>query len=177
MVKLDTPVKFHLDVGGCWFLLFGLLTALFAAALNTMASSAPAKRYWLAGLSLTLLGALGVFGLQDAMSFLIAWEVMSVGGAAMILSENVSQSSGTPMLFMLSLLEVGAVAILLALLLLGNHAGSYTFASLAARQAWPTLGTLIVGLYDPVDLQSGGRPDLRTLSVRAADAPGEKSRR
>ena len=142
----DTPVNFHLDAGGCWLLLFGLTTALFAAALNTTASSRPAKRYWLAGLSLTLLGALGVFGLQDAMSFLIAWEIMSVGGAAMILGENVSQSSGSPMLFMLSLLEVGAVAILLALLLLGNRAGSYAFASLAAPQVWPTSGALIVGL-------------------------------
>lgn len=142
----DTPVKFHLDAGGCWLLLFGLLTALFAAALNTTASSRPAKRYWLAGLSLTLLGALGVFGLQDAMSFLIAWEVMSIGGAVMILGEGVSPSSGRPMLFMLSLLEVGAVAILLALLLLGNHAGSYSFASLTAPQVWPTSGALIVGL-------------------------------
>jgi formate hydrogenlyase subunit 3/multisubunit Na+/H+ antiporter MnhD subunit len=142
----DTPVKFHLDAGGCWLLLFGLLTALFAAALNTTASSRPAKRYWLAGLSLTLLGALGVFGLQDAMSFLIAWEVMSIGGAVMILGEGVSPSSGRPMLFMLSLLEVGAVAILLALLLLGNHAGSYSFASLTAPRVWPTSGALIVGL-------------------------------
>jgi formate hydrogenlyase subunit 3/multisubunit Na+/H+ antiporter MnhD subunit len=142
----DTPVKFHLDAGGCWLLLFGLLTALFAAALNTTAASRSAKRYWLAGLSLTLLGALGVFGLQDAMSFLIAWEVMSVGGAAMILGEGVSQSSGRPMLFMLSLLEVGAVAILLALLLLGSHAGSYAFSNLAASLAGPASDTLIVGL-------------------------------
>ncbi|MGC8550984.1 MAG: proton-conducting transporter membrane subunit [Acidobacteriaceae bacterium] len=142
----DTPVNFHLDAGGCWLLLFGLLTALFAAALSTTASSLPTKRYWLAGLSLTLLGALGVFGLQDAMSFLIAWEVMSIGGAAMILGEGVSQASGRPMLFMLSLLEVGAVAILLALLLLGNHAGSYAFANLAASHVWPTSGTVIVGL-------------------------------
>ena len=143
----DTPVKFHLDAGGCWLLLFGLLPALFAAGLNTTASSESARRYWLAGLSLTLLGSLGVFGLQDAMSFLIAWEVMSIGGAAMILGEGVSQSSGKPMLFMLSLLEVGAVAILLAVLLLGNHAGSPTFASLAATpQVVATLGTFIIGM-------------------------------
>ena len=37
----------------------------------------------------------------------------------MILGEGVSRSAGGPMLFMLALLEVGAVAILLALLLLG----------------------------------------------------------
>lgn len=142
----DTPVQFHLDAGGCWLLMFGLLPALFAAYLSTTASSKLAQKYWLAGLALTLLGTLGVFGLQDAMSFLIAWEVMSIGGAVMILGEGLSQSSGGPMLFMLSLLEVGAVAILLALLLLGSHAGSYAFASLATPQAFSTPRTLILGL-------------------------------
>ena len=38
------------------------------------------------------------------------------------------------MLFMLALLEVGAVAVLLALLLLGSHAGSYAFGSLTNPQ-------------------------------------------
>ena len=51
----DTPVQFHLDAGGSWLLLFGLLPALFAAGLSTTASAKPARRYWLAGLSLTLL--------------------------------------------------------------------------------------------------------------------------
>jgi hydrogenase-4 component B len=127
-------------------LLFGLLPALFAVGLNTTASSQPARRFWLVGLSLTLLGAIGVFGLQDAMSFLIAWEVMSVGGAAMILGEGVSPSPGGPMLFMLALLEVGAVAILLALLLLGTYAGSYVFLSLANPQALLGLRALVIGL-------------------------------
>jgi formate hydrogenlyase subunit 3/multisubunit Na+/H+ antiporter MnhD subunit len=142
----DTLVQFHIDAGGDWLLLFGLLPALIAAALNTSASSKPATRYWLAGLALTLLGALGVFGFQDSMSFLIAWEVMSVGGAAMVLGEGVSPNTGAPMLFMLSLLEVGAVAILLMLLLLGNHAGSCAFAAFASSQSPSTPGTLIVGL-------------------------------
>jgi formate hydrogenlyase subunit 3/multisubunit Na+/H+ antiporter MnhD subunit len=142
----DIPVQFHLDAGGSWLLLFGLLTALFAAGLGTTASAQPARRYWLAGLSLTLLGTLGVFGLQDAMSFLIAWEVMSVGGAVMILGEGVSRSPGGPMLFMLALLEVGAASLLLALLLLGSHAGSYAFASLANPQPLLSIRTLVIGL-------------------------------
>ena len=36
----------------------------------------------------------GVFGLQDAYSFLIAWELMSFGGAVMILSERLSAQVG-----------------------------------------------------------------------------------
>lgn len=142
----DTPVQFQLDRGGSWLLLFGLIPALFASGIGTTASSRSCTRYWLAGLAMTLLGVLGVFGLQDAMSFLIAWEVMSVGGAVMILGERVAENSGGPTLFMLALLEVGAVSVLLALLLLGNHAGSYAFASLAVTQTWSTGGTLIIGL-------------------------------
>lgn len=142
----DTPVGFRLDTGGNWLLLFGLLPALFAAGLNTTASSRAANRYWLAGLSMTLLGALGVFGLQDSMSFLIAWEVMSVGGAVMILGEGVSKHTGSPMLFMLALLEVGAVSILLVLLLLGNRSGACSFATFASPAGISTVGTLIAGL-------------------------------
>lgn len=142
----DTPVQFQLDGGACWLLLFGLVPALFTSGLNTTASSRLSQRRWLAGLALILLGAFGVFGLQDAMSFLIAWEVMSLGGAVMILGEGLTQNSGAPTLFMLALLEVGAVSVLLALLLLGNHAGSYAFADLAATQAGATRGTLLIGL-------------------------------
>jgi formate hydrogenlyase subunit 3/multisubunit Na+/H+ antiporter MnhD subunit len=79
---------------------------------------------WLAGAALSLLGALGVYGVQDGYSFLIAWELMSLGGAVMILSERLSPSSGRATLFMLALLEVGAVAIMLALLLLAQSAGA-----------------------------------------------------
>lgn len=142
----DTPVQFHLSAGGCWLLLFGLIPALFACGLSTPAASNRRKRYWLAGLSLTLLGALGVFGFQDAMSLLIAWEVMSVGGAAMILCEQISEHSGGPVLFMLALLEVGAVAVLLALLLLGNHAGSFAFTNFAAVHAGFASAALLIGL-------------------------------
>jgi formate hydrogenlyase subunit 3/multisubunit Na+/H+ antiporter MnhD subunit len=142
----DTLVGFQLGAGGDWLLLFGLLPALFATGLNTTASSKPANRYWLAGLAMTLLGALGVFGLQDSMSFLIAWEVMSVGGAVMILGEAISTHTGSSMLFMLSLLEVGAVAILLVLLLLGHHTGSCTFTTFASPGLISTSGTLIAGL-------------------------------
>lgn len=142
----DTAVQFQLTAGSCWLLLFGLIPALFASALNTTATSAGRARCWQAGLALTLLGALGVFGLQDAMSFLIAWEVMSIGGAVMILGERLAQNSGGPTLFMLALLEVGAVAVLLAFLFMANHAGSCAFASFATPQAWSTGETVMIGL-------------------------------
>jgi hydrogenase-4 component B len=142
----DTPVQYHMDTGASWLLMFGLLPALFAAGLTTVASSKAAKKYWLAGLSLTLLGALGVFGLQDAMSFLVAWEVLSLGGAIMILGEGVSRSTGGPVLFMMALLEVGAVAVLLALLFLGTYASSYGLGSIAQPPSASSLRTLVIGL-------------------------------
>lgn len=142
----DTSVQFQLDSGARWLLLFGLLPAFFAATLGTTASSKSRSKCWLAGLSMTLLGAFGVFGLQDSMSFLIAWEVMSLGGAVMILGERIAENTGGPTLFMLALLEVGAVGVLFALLLLGNRTGSWAFAGLAPTQPDSTAGTLIVGL-------------------------------
>jgi hydrogenase-4 component B len=142
----DSPVWFRLDNAALWLFFFGLLPALFAAALGTESATLEGKRHWLAGLAVTLLGALGVFGLQDTMSFLIAWEVMSLGGAAMLLGEGVSGDRDGPTLFMVSLLEVGSVAVLLALLLLGNHASSHSFLSFTAAYATSSSGTLAIGL-------------------------------
>jgi formate hydrogenlyase subunit 3/multisubunit Na+/H+ antiporter MnhD subunit len=139
-------VQFHLDSGACWLLLFGLFPAFFATCIGTTAAWKKTRAAWQAGLALTLLGAFGVFGFQDAMSFLIAWEVMSLGGGVMILGERVTEQRGGPVLFMLALLEVGAVAILLALLLMGTHAGSFSFADLAAAHGWHSPASLLIGL-------------------------------
>jgi formate hydrogenlyase subunit 3/multisubunit Na+/H+ antiporter MnhD subunit len=142
----DTAVEFHLDNAALWLLFFGLIPALLAAALTTTSTFARNKRYWLASFSATLLGALGVFGFQDTMSFLIAWEIMSIGGAAMLLGEHISPDTGRPTLFMLSLLEVGSVAVLLGLLLLGNHSSAHSFHNFAASYLTPTSGTFLIGL-------------------------------
>lgn len=142
----DTAVQFHLSTAALWLMLFSLLPALFAVCLRPVGSSSWAHRRWLAALGFTLLGALGVLGLQDAISFLIAWEVMSLGGAAMILTEGLAENPGKPVLFMLALLEVGAVAILLALLLLGSRPGSFSFANFNLTHAVSTPGTLLLAL-------------------------------
>ena len=67
-----------------------------------------------------------------ARAFLIAWEIMSFGGAVMILSEKLSPHSGRPVLFMLGLLEIGAVALVVAVLLLAVPAHSFAFDGFAA---------------------------------------------
>lgn len=118
-------VTFLLTPDALWLLGFGLAPAALACAIASPSSSG--RGGWLFGAAMSLIGALGVFGLQDGASFLIAWEVMSFGGAVMILSERLSRPVGRPVLFMLGLLEVGAVALVAVALLLGDRAHSFGF--------------------------------------------------
>ena len=116
----DQAVRVQFTPEALWLVGFGLAPAAFATWLATPVRSA--RPGWLFGAGLSLLGALGVFGLQDGYSFLIAWELMSLGGAVMLLSERLSLGAGQSTLFMLALLEVGTVALLLAILLLSQSA-------------------------------------------------------
>lgn len=119
-------ITFRVDPEGLWLMGFGLVPAGFACALAS--PSRDGMRGWLLGASMSLLGALGVFGLQNGAGLLIAWEAMSLGGAVMILSENLEPARGRTVLFMLALLEVGAVALVLAIAILGFHASALDFA-------------------------------------------------
>jgi len=121
------PVHFVLTPEALWLMAFGLAPAALACAVASPSSHGPGG--WLFGAATSLVGALGVFGLQDGASLLIAWEIMSFGGAVMILSERLSGNDGGPVLFMLGLLEVGAVALIAVVLLLANHAGGFDFAA------------------------------------------------
>jgi hydrogenase-4 component B len=118
----DQVVRIQFTPEALWLMGFGLVPAVLATWVGTPVKTA--RPGWLVGAGLSLLGALGVFGLQDGYSFLIAWEVMSLGGAVLLLSERLSLGAGQSTLFMLALLEVGAVAVLLALLLLSQAAGA-----------------------------------------------------
>lgn len=137
-------VHFRLDPAALWLFGFGLVPALLAAFLGTPARH---KRQWIFGLAMSLIGALGVFGMQDAITFLVAWEIMSLGGALMITGERLSPDNGRGTLFMLALLEVGTVALILALLLLSNAAGGLDFGGFAsAALAMPYGEQLAIGL-------------------------------
>jgi len=140
----SAQTHFHLDPAALWLFGFGLVPALLAALLGTPAAR---HRQWTFGFAMSLIGALGVFGQQDAMTFIVSWEIMSLGGALMILAEQLSRDSGRAALFMLALLEVGTVALLLALLLLSGAAHSLDFADFAkAAAAMPFGEQLAVGL-------------------------------
>jgi len=136
-------VIFQLSPEAVWLMGFGLATATAACALSTPAKQGHAG--WLFGVAASLIGALGVFGLRNGVAFLIAWEVMSLASALMVLSENLSPDSGRPVLFMLGLLEAGAVALLLVILLLSSHAFAFdTYPATAA--AFSGAGLVAIGL-------------------------------
>ena len=123
-------VAFRLRPDAAWLMGFGLVPATLACWL---ASPAPqARGGWLFGAALSLIGALGVFGIDNGAGFLIAWEVMSLGGAVMLLGERQPTTTGRSVLFMLALLEVGAVALLVAIVLLASPEGSLSFAAFPA---------------------------------------------
>ncbi|HOI65823.1 MAG TPA: NADH-ubiquinone oxidoreductase, partial [Thiomonas arsenitoxydans] len=64
----NSPVVFQPDAAALWLMLPALLPAFFASLLGGTVHT----RGWAAGAALSLLGALGVYGLQDGASFLIA---------------------------------------------------------------------------------------------------------
>lgn len=119
-------MDFLLTPSAAWLLLFGLIGAMLATFLG--AASPRGKVAWCFGAASGLIGAMGVFGLQDGIGFLVAWELMSLGGAWMILSERLAPDTGRPVIFMLALLEFGSVALMLAVLLLAGTAQSFAFA-------------------------------------------------
>lgn len=131
-------LSFHLDAAALWLCGFGLVPALCACWVAGLTQSQETQRGWLAGTGCALLGALGVFGLQDGVAFLIAWELMSFGVAAMLLAEHKSKGSGVGVFFMMALLEVGAIALVVAFLLLSGHGGSFAFATFAQQASFFT---------------------------------------
>ena len=136
---------FVLTPAAAWLLLFGLIAATLATALGTPANTG--RQSWAFGAGMGLIGALGVFGVQDGISFLVAWELMSLGGAVMILGESLAPDTGNPVLFMLALLETGSVALMLAVLILADAGGSMAFSDFAAgAQSLSASGQFTIGI-------------------------------
>ena len=136
--------QFSLDPNAAWLLGFGFAAAFFVFIAG---SRGRAPRGWCFGAAMGLLGAYGVAGLQDGLSFLVAYEVMSLGGAVMIMADRVGEQAGRPALFMLALLEAGAVALVASYLALSVAAGGTAFSGFTgAVQALPEGIRFFVGL-------------------------------
>jgi formate hydrogenlyase subunit 3/multisubunit Na+/H+ antiporter MnhD subunit len=145
MTWAGEAVAFRMVPEALWLMGFGLVPAIIACCLATPAPQGRAG--WLFGAAVSLLGALGVFGVQHSGAFLIAWELMSLGGAVMLLSERLTTAPGAPVLFMLGLLEVGSVALLLAFLLLTLRAAGLGFDTLVpAAASLPIWLQIVIGI-------------------------------
>ncbi|PPQ33821.1 proton-conducting transporter transmembrane domain-containing protein [Rhodopila globiformis] len=141
----DEATTFQMTPDALWLMGFGLVPAALGGLIASPSPHGCAA--WLFGTACSLLGALGVFGLQHGGFFLVAWELMSLGGALMILSERLAPSPGQPVLFMLGMLEVGAVALLVAFLLLGVPARGLSYdAFVHAGAALSVPVRVVVGL-------------------------------
>ncbi len=121
----DAQATFELTPAALWLMGFGLVPALVTCLLGTPARHG--RVGWLFGAACSLLGALGVFGIQHGGFFLLAWELMSLGGAVMILSERLTERSGESVLFMLGMLEIGSVALLVSFIILALPVQSLAF--------------------------------------------------
>lgn len=115
------PVRLYYAPEALWLMAGGLPPAALAVWIGTPRRSG--RGGWLFGSAASLIGAFGVFGSQDGYVLLICWELMSLGAAAMLLAERQGREAGGNVLFMLALLEAGAVALLIAILLLSRAGG------------------------------------------------------
>jgi hydrogenase-4 component B len=132
----DAQSTFQMTPAGLWLMGFSLVPGLLACLLGTPAHSGRAG--WLFGAACSLLGALGVFGVQHGGFFLLAWELMSLGGAVMILNERLNDQPGGSVLFMLAMLEVGSVALLVAIIIMALPVNALAFTDFARA------GTLVI---------------------------------
>lgn len=121
----DARATFQMSADALWLMGFGLVPALLACLFGTPTQSG--RGGWLFGAACSLLGAVGVFGVQHGGFFLLAWELMSLGGAVMILSERLTEQPGGSVLFMLAMLEVGSVALLVAIIIMATASTGLDF--------------------------------------------------
>ncbi|TAN20017.1 MAG: hydrogenase [Actinomycetota bacterium] len=135
-------ISFAMNPSAGWLVMWGLTPVLLACV--TLPKNG-ISRGWLAAGALAVLGAIGVAGLQDGISFLISWEIMSLSGSYLLLNDRSAKIAvaGQANLFMLSLLEVGSVSLLLGMLVLGARDPSFLF----WQESWLHLSTFAgVGL-------------------------------
>jgi formate hydrogenlyase subunit 3/multisubunit Na+/H+ antiporter MnhD subunit len=141
----DEHATFRMTPAALWLMGFGLVPALLACLLGTPAKTTRAG--WLFGTACSLLGALGVFGIQHGGFFLLAWEMMSLGGAVMILTERLAERPGGSVLFMLAMLEVGSIALLVAIIIMATASQSLDFAAFAQAGTVVTVPAMIGVLF------------------------------
>jgi hydrogenase-4 component B len=119
-----------------WFLLVLSLIAVPVAvySIGYFAHAVPASRTAVAGAAFNvLLGALeAVFAAADIVTFLFAWEVMSLATAALVTTEHQSRDSRRAAFLYLVMSHIGTGCLVAGFLLLAGRAGSLALPAVLA---------------------------------------------
>ncbi|MBF0562496.1 MAG: hydrogenase 4 subunit B [Alphaproteobacteria bacterium] len=137
---------FRLDDLAAYFLLIvdavGGLAALYGLGYGRHDGDAvrvlPFFPVFLAGMNLVLLA-------DDAYTFMLSWEFMSVASWLLVLSSHQKQESRRAAHIYLLMAAFGTAALIAAFGVMGGVDGGFTFAAMRAHPLSPTLATLVLG--------------------------------
>ncbi|MDE2334737.1 MAG: hydrogenase 4 subunit B [Rhodospirillales bacterium] len=138
-LRLDALAAFFLvviNLGGAGACLYGIGYGRHAAEPLRVLPLVPA---FLAGMNLVPLA-------DDAFTFLVAWEFMSLASWALVVAEHRGAGHVEAGYIYLAMAVLGTFALLLAFGLLAGPAGDYAFASMRAAHAAPPVAAVVLGL-------------------------------
>jgi hydrogenase-4 component B len=110
---------------------------------------------FLAGMNLVVLA-------DDAFSFLLAWEFMSLSSWALVMAHHREEDNARAGYVYILMASFGTLALLLAFGLLAGPGGDYAFAAIRARDASTLRAAIVLGL---VLLGAGSKAGLAPLHV------------
>ncbi len=137
--RMDALSAFFLAVinlGGAAASLYGIGYSQHEHAPQRVLPFFPA---FLAGMNLVILA-------DDAFSFLLSWEFMSLASWALVMAHHRERDNIRAGYVYIVMASFGTLALLLAFGLLAGPDGGYAFASIRARQISPQLGGFVLGL-------------------------------
>jgi formate hydrogenlyase subunit 3/multisubunit Na+/H+ antiporter MnhD subunit len=153
--RLDALASFFLvvvNLGGASASLYGLGYGRHVPAPHRVLPFFPA---FLAGMNLVVLA-------DDAFSYLLCWEFMSLASWALVMAHHRETGNAKAGYVYLVMASFGTLALLLAFGLLAGPAGDYGFAAIRAAQHTPYVATLVLIL---MLLGAGSKAGLVPLHV------------
>ena len=153
--RLDALSTFFLVVvnfGGAMASLYGLGYGRHESAPHRVQPFFPA---FLAGMNLVVLA-------DDAFTFLLSWEFMSLASWALVMAHHREQDNARAGYIYLVMASFGTLALLLAFGLLAGPSGNYTFEAMRAASSTPLVATFVLAL---MLLGAGSKAGLVPLHV------------
>lgn len=168
--RADLPIglpwigaHFRLDALSAFFLLVinfgGFATSLYALGYGRH-EEAPGRVLpffpaFLAGMNLVLLA-------DDAFTFLLSWELMSVTSWALVIAHHADESNRRAGYIYIVMASFGTIALLLAFGILAGPGGSYAFDAIRASTHTPVIAALVLLL---VVLGAGSKAGIVPLHI------------